>query len=238
MPTYVYKLKDESGKTLYGFTEADNKNNLKEKMRNFKYYFISAEVVDRKKIFESKVSIDTLLVFTRRLGSLIESGIPFITAMNILWRQSEDKTIQLVVCHMRNRLEEGKNISMSMSEFPKMFNPMYLAMITVAEKAGGLVAILKRLISYLEYHKLFITRTKKAILYPSIVAGFAVLVVIVMFVVLVPQFAKVLGGLRVELPGITKLVIAISNLMRSPVFIFSVIGILRQIISTKNVRTF
>lgn len=221
MRNYVYKLKDESGKTLYGFSEAHNKKDLKKRLRHSSFFFISAELYDRKKIFGSKVDLESLLVFTRRLASLIEAGIPILTAMHILWRQTEDKTIQLVISHIRNRLEEGKKISIALDDFPKMFPPMYRAMISVAEKAGGLVVILKRLTKYLEYQKLFITRTKKAILYPMIVIIFAFLVLIVMLVFVVPLFQTVLMQLNIDLPFLTKVVLGLSEMLRSPVFILS-----------------
>lgn len=219
MRTYIYKLKDETGKTLYGFSEAYNKKDLKKRLRHSSFFYISAEISDRKRIFNSKVDLEALLVFTRRLSSLIEAGIPILTAMHILWRQTEDKTIQLVISHMRNRLEEGKKISIALDDFPRMFPPMYRAMISVAEKAGGLVIILKRLTKYLEYQKLFITRTKKATLYPTIVIVFAVIILICMFVFVVPKFQTVLAQLHVELPLITRVVLGLSQIMRSPLFI-------------------
>jgi len=221
MRNYVYKLKDESGKTLYGFSEAHNKKDLKKRLRHSSFFFISAELYDRKKIFGSKVDLESLLVFTRRLSSLIEAGIPILTAMHILWRQTEDKTIQLVISHIRSRLEEGKKISIALDDFPKMFPPMYRAMISVAEKAGGLVVILKRLTAYLEYQKLLITRTKKAILYPLIVIIFAFLVLLVMLVFVVPLFQTVLKQLNIELPLLTRVVLGLSELLRSPAFILS-----------------
>lgn len=235
MRNYVYKLKDESGKTLYGFSEAHNKKDLKKRLRHSSFFFISAELYDRKKIFGSKVDLEALLVFTRRLSSLIEAGIPILTAMHILWRQTEDKTIQLVISHIRNRLEEGRKISIALDDFPKMFPPMYRAMISVAEKAGGLVVILKRLTKYLEYQKLFITRTKKATLYPAIVAIFAFLVLIGMFVVVVPRFQVVLEQLHVELPFITRAVLGMSEMMRSPIFMIGAFLFLVIIISVYKV---
>lgn len=222
MTNYLYRLKDQTGKTLHGFAEAEDKKELKQKLRHSNFYFVSAEPFDREKIFNQKADLDSLLIFTRRLASMIESGIPILSAMHVLWRQTEEKKMQLVISHIRSRLEEGKNISVALDDFPRIFPTMYRAMIGVAEKAGGLVMILQRLVKYLEYQKLFITRTKKATLYPMIVIIFAFLVIICMFAFVVPTFSKVLFQLKIELPFLTRVVIGISQLIRSWIFILLV----------------
>lgn len=215
MKTYVYKLKDENGKILYGFMEADDKIDLKKRLRQSSYFFVSAQPFLREKIFKIKGNLEMLLMFTRRLTSLIESGIPILTAMNILWRQTEDRTIQLVVSHIRQNLEQGQKISEALEDFPNIFPKIYIAMIAVAEKAGGLVAVLRRLTEYLTYQKEMMTRIKKATLYPIIVTIFAFLVVMFMFMFVVPTFSKALFTLKVELPWLTQVIINFSMFIRS-----------------------
>ncbi len=223
MKSYIYKLKDDSGRPLFGFIEARSVSEVKEHLRGSSFYFIGAKPYDKKHIYAKKVKLDILLMFTRRLSTLIESGIPILLAMNILWRQTEDKTMQLVISYVRLNLEKGKKISEALGEFPNIFPPLYLALISVAEKAGGLVAVLKRLTQYLEQRRQNIMRTKKVTLYPSIVVSFAILVIICMFAFVVPTFQKVLFKLNVELPALTRIVIGISEAMRSWAFILSVL---------------
>jgi len=226
MKNYIYKLKDQSGQNLYGFMEAHHEKDLKRKLRDNRYYFISATVSTKSAIFKRKATLETLLMFTRRLSSLIEAGVPILPATNILWRQTEDITMQLVISHMRQNLEEGKNISVAFKDFPKIFPLLYSSMISVAERAGGLVLILNKLTSYLEYQKNMITRTKKATFYPMLVIGFSTLVLMGMFTFVVPTFTRVLIKLKVELPFITKVVISISSFIRSwPFMVLLVLGV-------------
>ncbi len=145
MGSYVYQLKDERGRALFGFAEAVNLSELKRRLRNGQFYFISAHSFDEAKILKKKVNQEALLVLTHRLASLIDSGIPILAAMHILWRQTEDKNLQLVVSHMRSRLEQGCKISEALEDFPSVFPPLYRAMVGIAEKTGGLSAILKKL---------------------------------------------------------------------------------------------
>lgn len=229
MKNYIYKLKDETGKTLHGFMEAEDKAELKRKLTRSKLYFIAAHPYPKEKIFQKKVSLDTKLMFTRRLTSLIESGIPILSAVYILWRQTEDKTIQLVVSHLYKKLENGQPISEALAEFPNIFSSMYCAMIAVAEKTGKLPAILRKLGEFLQYQKESTMRIKKATLYPTIVIVFAFLVLICMFTFVVPTFRKVLEKLNVELPLITNIVLGISAVLSSWLFwafvIFTGIGL-------------
>jgi type II secretory pathway component PulF len=219
MKNFIYKLKDDTGKAIYGFSAVKDKEELRRRLRKNNYFFISACLYSREKIFRKKISLDALLMFTRRLSSLIEAGVPILTAVSILWRQTEDKTLQLVISHIRVQLEEGNSISQALEDFPLIFSTMYCAMIAVAEKSGALVDVLKKLTQYLEYQKETITRTKKVMLYPTIVMIFTVLILVFMFTFVVPTFHKVLLKLNVELPVLTKVVLVISAAMRSRQFL-------------------
>ena len=229
MRTYIYKQKDDTGKTLHGFLEAYDKKDLKKRLRHSNYFFVAADPTRRERIFNQKVDLETLLVFTRRLSSLIESGIPILGAMHILWRQTEDEKMQLVISHIRNRLEEGKTLSSALDDFPRIYPPIYRAMIEVAERAGGLVVILKRLTEHLEYQRVFVARIRKATWYPVFVIGFALLVFLGMFTWFVPTYQKVLVRLNVELPLFTRMVLSISEFLRSPLTISGIIVVVAGI---------
>lgn len=215
MAAYIYKLKDDTGKVLWGFMEADNKKDLKHKLRSSHFYFIASQRCRPRAVFHRAVDCDTLLMFTHRLASLIGAGIPIVSAMHILWRQTEDHTLQLIISHLRRHLEEGNKVSEAMRDFPRVFPPMYRALIAIAEKSGGLVAVLEKLTEYLQYQKQVMTRIKKASLYPAIVVVFSILVLTAMFVFVVPVFQQVLGRLHVELPVLTRAVLEISRLLKT-----------------------
>lgn len=219
MPNYLYKLKDENGKSIYGFWEATDIRELKSRLRQFGAYFISAKVFNTQQLKNEKVEFDTLLMFTHRLTSLIESGIPILQTLSILWKQSEEKTMQLVLSRMYRRVEDGENISSALDEFPNIFPFLYRSLIHVAEKTGSIVFILRKIVEHLEYQRQFMSRIKKAMMYPLIVMSLTILVLIGMFTFVVPTFQKVLMGLNVQLPFLTRLVLGISDVMRNPFFI-------------------
>lgn len=222
---FVYQLKDETGKKMYGICEATDLRDVKRQLRESTFYFISAQPIQIQRVFRTKADLESILMFTRRLSSLIEAGIPIVSVMNILWRQTEDRDMQLVISHIRKNIEQGNTIVSAMDYFPFIFSPMYRSLISVSERSGGLVYILKRLVTYLEGQKALITRVKKATFYPLLVAGFALLVLAGMFTFVVPTFQKVLMRLNVELPVLTRAIIAISEFMRSWAFLGLVVAL-------------
>ncbi|MCA9406048.1 MAG: type II secretion system F family protein, partial [Candidatus Omnitrophica bacterium] len=131
---------------------------------------------------------------------------------------------QIIVSYIKKQLEEGNRISASMDAFPNCFPLVYRALIKVGELGGALVPVLKKLSEYLDYQAAMIARTKKALLYPSIVLVVAFLVVLFMFFFVVPRFAVILERLKVDLPVITQMVMAFSDFVRSPWF-FVLLGL-------------
>ena len=219
MACYIYRVKDAYGRSLHGLIEAEDKKEVKRRLNHEDYFFVSAHPCNKEALFKQRVKFQTLIMFTHRLTSLIEAGIPILAAMNILWRQTEDKTIQLVVSHMRSQLEQGSQISSAIDDFPQIFPLVFRALIRVGELSGALVPVLRKLGEYLDYRAQVVSRTKRATLYPTIVIVFSIMVVIGMFAFVVPTFQKVLIKLKVDLPWITKAIIGISEAIRSPMFI-------------------
>ena len=218
MSMFLYKLKDETGRVFWGVVEARDKKEVKRKFRSTEYFLIGVESYSKKKLSQMRLPLDALVIFTHRFYSLIEAGLPILSALNILWRQSESHDVQIITSHIRKCLEDGSNLGEAINEFPLVFPVMYRALISVAEEGAGLVPILAKISEYLEDQKAFIARAKKAVLYPSLVLVFAVLVLLGMFLFVVPTFQKVLEKLHVKLPFFTQLIFHISEVLRSGYF--------------------
>lgn len=219
MPSFIYRVKDETGRVFSGVMEADNVRSLRRKLHDSGYYVISvSSVKERKEVpfFSKRITLDVLLTFTHQLSSMIEAGLPILMSLDILWREIDHPKMQIVISQLRNRLSEGSSFSEALEEFPQVFSPMYRALFKVAETGGGLVTVLKKLTQYLEKQKEFITKVKGALMYPLIVVGVAILVVIFMLLFVVPTFQKVFRTLKIELPFFTWMIINISKLMHSP----------------------
>ena len=215
---FIYTVRDETGKTFCGLVEAPDPRTIKRNLRSSNLYFVNARRYNANTLYKKRVNLETLLMFTHRLYSLIEAGIPILATLNILWRQTEDLTMQLVASRLILRIEGGDNLSESLSEFPNIFSNIYIAMIIVGESGAGLVPLLRELSQYLEEQKKFISRIKRATIYPSVVLVFAFLVMMFMFIFVVPTFERVLRTVNVETPIVTQILIALSNMIRTVYF--------------------
>lgn len=226
MATFLYKIKDDSGRTLWGINEASDINAIKKQFLGTEYYFISAHYYNKAQLANISLNLDHLLIFTHRFSSLIESGIPILQALHILWKQSETKNVQIIVSHIHKKLEEGSTLFEAFNAFPKVFPEMYLSLISVAEVGAGLVDVLRKLSQYLQEQKKFLARIKRITMYPTIILTFAFLVLIGMFTFVVPTFQKVLLKLHVKLPLLTQILFNLSGLIRNGYFIGFLFGTL------------
>lgn len=215
MSTYIYKMKDESGKILHGVLEAESKKDLKYKLHNSIFYFIAARPCRPEEIYKKKINDEDLLMFTHRLSSLVGAGIPILSATNMLWRQTDNRTLQLMISHLHRHLEEGNRICQAMKDFPRIFSALYQSLIGIAEKSGRLVVVLQKLTEYLHYQKQIMIRIKKATIYPMVVVGFAIVVLLALFTFVVPIFQQVMDRLDVPLPLLTRIILKISQLLKT-----------------------
>ncbi|RLJ02971.1 MAG: hypothetical protein DRP08_04070, partial [Candidatus Aenigmatarchaeota archaeon] len=230
MPKFVYKVKDDKGRAFSGVLEAENVKELRRKLRDTGYYVVSISPEKRKlSIFKQKIDLDTLLAFTHQLSLMIDSGLPILMVLDILWKEIENPRMQMIISQIKNSLNEGESLSKAVSRFPQVFPPMYRALLSVAETSGELSFVLKRLTEYLNTQKQFITKTKRASTYPILVIIFAIMVVLLMVILVVPTFQKVFAQIRVELPPLTKMIINISKMTRSLSF-WLIVGALSAMI--------
>lgn len=228
MPNFIYKAKDNEGKLFSGILEADNKKDLRKKLRNAGFYVTSVRIQKEKtrlSLFEKKINLDTLIIFTHQLTSMIEAGFPIIKALDVLWKEIDHPNMQIVISQIKNRINSGSSLSEAVNEFPEVFPVIYRSLLTVAESGAGMVPILKKLTEYFNKQKEFIVKIKKATTYPLIVITFAIFVVIGMLTFVVPVFRKVFTQIKVELPLPTQLIIGLSEIFRTFYFWLIVLGI-------------
>ena len=221
MPNFLYKVKDEQGKACSAISEAENVKSLKKALRDRGWYVISVHPAKEKRAFfflRRNVGLDALIMFTHQLCSMLDAGIPVLNTLDLLWKQTDDPDFQIVISQIRNSLARGASISASFNQFPEVFPPIYCALLGVADIGANLVKILRKLLEYLNNQREFMMKLKRAITYPAIVVVFAIVVMIIMLLWVIPVFQQVFKKINVELPLFTQIVINISVTMRTLTF--------------------
>ena len=160
-----------------------------------------------------KVTDKDIVVFTRQFATMIDAGLPLVQALDILSKQTENKTLAKTLGEVKGDVEGGSTYADALRKHPRIFSELYANMIAAGETGGILDTILGKLASYIEKSMKLKKRVKGAMMYPSFVIFAAVGVVAVIMVFVVPTFAKMFTQMGGILPLPTRIVIGISHFL-------------------------
>lgn len=161
--------------------------------------------------FLDKVSELEIIVFTRQLAVMLDSGLPIVRALQALKDQVRDKKLAEVVGEIIDRIDGGASLHESMSRHPEVFSELYLSLIKAGEKSGNLVEVLKRLAETMQRSHDFKAETKSAMIYPAIIVAVMIAVMLLMFIFVIPQLRSLYESMGAELPITTKIMLGISQ---------------------------
>jgi MSHA biogenesis protein MshG len=162
-------------------------------------------------LFAPKILHVDVLLFTRQLYTLLKAGVPIMRALAGLQDSSANPAMKTVLGSLRENLDSGRELSMSMARHPKIFTPFYLAMVRVGEMTGRLEEVLLRLFDHMEFERFMREQVKSALRYPSFVVMAMVAAMVVVNIFVIPAFSKVFAGFGAELPLMTRILIGFSN---------------------------
>jgi type IV pilus assembly protein PilC len=163
----------------------------------------------------ASVTDKDIVIFTRQLATMIDAGLPLVQCLEILGTQTENKSLAKIVTQVRSDVESGATFGEALKKHPKAFNDLYVNMVMAGEAGGILDTILQRLASYMEKFAKIKRQIKSAMIYPSVILSVAVGVVALLMVVVVPMLAGMFAEMGQALPLPTRIVITISNFLKS-----------------------
>lgn len=218
MPMYRYKARDRAGLSIKGELEVANEDILADKLENMGYLLISAEEFDPTSggfgadFFEKyrKVKLKLLVEFSVQLATLINAGLPLLSAIEALSDQAEDPLFKRIVGTVRRDISVGKSFSEALAEHPQAFSDFYVNMIRAGEAAGQLDNILITLSSFLEKDQSIKQKVKSAMMYPIAMLVISIAVVTFLVTVVLPSFVTIFKSSGIKLPLPTQLVMGFS----------------------------
>src|SRR5438067_2175703 len=217
--TFVYRVKDKSGKVLEGSLEADSVTLVANRLRSMGYVPIA---IDKKGSggvkrelsipgFSNRVKLKEIAVFSRQFATMINSGLTLLRSLTILAEQTENKVLAGIVDQVRLDVERGASLSQALAKHPKAFSRLYIAMVRAGETGGVLDAVLLQLASTIEKQVELKTKIKSAMTYPVAVLGLVLVILTAMLVFVVPMFKKLYTSLGGTLPVPTRILLAMSS---------------------------
>ena len=171
-----------------------------------------------------KVKDKELAIYTRQFSTMIDAGLPLVHCLNILAEQSESKNLRGVTASVARNVEQGGTLAESHRKHPRTFDDLFTNLVDVGETGGILDIVLQRLSIYIEKAAALKRKVKSALVYPASIISVAFLVIVFMLTFVIPAFAAMFKDLGAELPLPTKIVIWLSDFVRS--FILLIIAAL------------
>jgi type IV pilus assembly protein PilC len=156
-----------------------------------------------------------LVVFTRQFATMIDAGLPLVQCLDIQAEQQQNKNFGEVLGKVKNDVEQGSTFAESLGRHPRIFDELYVNLVTAGEVGGVLDTILNRLSTYLEKADSLKRKVKSAMVYPITVMVVAIGVLVLLMIKVIPVFEKMFKDFGGELPGPTQMVINVSHAMQS-----------------------
>jgi type IV pilus assembly protein PilC len=218
MAAFSFKALDLAGVPTTGEVDAEDKQVVAAQLRS--KGLIVIDIVEEKPtdvgdIFSrfKKVKADELTIATRQLSTMVSSGMSLLRALYVIEEQTENDVLKDAFVEVRKDVEAGMSLSEGLKRHPKIFNELYVAMVAAGETGGILDSTLIRVADQLEKDDALRRQVKAAMIYPSLIGGFALIVLVALVAFLVPVFEKVFKDFGGELPAITKFTVTLSHLM-------------------------
>jgi type IV pilus assembly protein PilC len=231
--TFTFKAVDLTGVPAKGELEAANKQAVTDQLRE--RGLIPLDIVEEKAALAQqdllerfrRIKSKEITVMTRQLATMVASGMSLLRCFYVLEEQTENDKLKQVIAEVRRDIEAGLSLSDSLEKHPKVFNRLYTAMVRTGETSGTLEESLDRVADLLEAADSLRRQVRAAMVYPSLIASFACLVLLALVAFLIPVFEKVFEDFGGELPSITKISVGASHLITGYWFILvpAVVGL-------------
>jgi type IV pilus assembly protein PilC len=163
-----------------------------------------------------KVKSKILMIFTRQLATLIDSGLPLLRSLHVLAKQERDKVMKKTIDKLADSVQSGSTFSDALALHPKIFNNLFVNMVKAGEVGGVLELVLTRLSEFQEKAAKIRNKILSAMVYPVIVMIMAMAILIFLLVFIVPRFQVIFQDLLGDkpLPPVTRFVLGVSDFMQ------------------------
>jgi general secretion pathway protein F len=219
---FEYTAVDAAGRERKGVLEGDTARQVRQLLRDQALLPVEVNEVSQTEKKESKakfsvgrgVSASDLSLLTRQIATLVRSGLPLEESLAAVSEQTEKPRVRSIVMGVRAKVMEGHTLADGLSDFPAVFDELYIATVAAGEQSGHLDTVLERLADYTENREQLRSRTMNAMLYPVLLFIVCISIVALLLTFVVPKIVKQFENSKAELPMLTQVLIGISDFLR------------------------
>jgi type IV pilus assembly protein PilC len=239
MPLYAWKGKNRYGDAVNGERIANSSEDLTRILQKEQIQVsgvsLRREPIKIPFLNHEKVKLKEISIYSRQLAVLIDAELPLIQSLNILAEQTRNKYFKKVITSVSEDVEAGSSLNQAKRKFPKVFDDLYCNLVASGEQSGSLDVMLQRLADYIEKIVKLRGQVRQAMIYPTAIITFALLVAVFLLWKVIPIFSGIFAELGAALPGITQGVITLSHFVQNYI-IFVFIGIIAAIFLFRHYR--
>jgi len=238
LEVFLWEGKDKRGKMLKGERSSRNQTLIRAELR--KQGITPSRIRKKPKPLlggaGKKIKPRDIAIFTRQLATMLNSGIPLVSAFGIIGVAAENPKMQKLVNQIRIDVESGSTLAESLGKHPYYFDELYVNLVASGESAGVLDQVLDNIASYKERIESIKGKIKKALFYPATVVAVAILVTAVLLVFVIPQFESMFQSFGGDLPAFTRMVVDASEELqaRGWLYLIIIVGAIVGIIQFKR----
>jgi general secretion pathway protein F len=232
VPIYTYKGYDaKSGSAKKGKIEADSPKTARSRLRQKDRIIVSElkeeasleRVRAKATLLSGKVNTQDVAIMTRQFATLQNAHVPLDESLKALTAQVENKVLRNTLQALREQVSEGKSLGDVLTQYPGVFNRLYVNMVKAGESSGTLGLVLERLADYLEKQVEAKGQVVSAMTYPAVMILANVALIGYLIMSLVPKLQKVFVSLRAPLPPYTRAIIAVSEFLQARWYVIPVV---------------
>lgn len=218
MGTYLYTALDKAGAYTKGKVDAGNEKKAIAMLEKEGFMIVNIKLEkasgwDKFNSMFERISWQDRIFFTRHLYTMLESGIALDHAIKTCAEQTTNQKLTEILNDVYNRIQKGQSLHSSLALYHKHFSNFYISLIRVGETSGKLDEVLEHLLEQQERDYDLRTKALGAMMYPSIIVSFLVVMVISMILFVIPKITSVLDQYKVELPLTTRILVGLSNFL-------------------------
>ncbi|MGB4440574.1 MAG: type II secretion system F family protein [Sedimentibacter sp.] len=224
MVAYKCNVVNQSGKKHKINHNAESKAEVIDYLKQNKYIIIdikkSESSIDLSKLNTKKIKSKDLAVFCKQLYAMLKAGVTIVNSLEILKQQTENKNLSKIIGQMYEDLQKGNTFSESLSHHKESFPSIFISMVEAGELSGNIDVIMNRLSTHFEKEYKIENKVKSAMTYPIILSVVCISVVVFLLTTIMPTFVDMYSSSGVPLPGITQVLINISNALKQYWYLF------------------
>jgi type IV pilus assembly protein PilC len=214
---FAYTAYTEDKKLVKGKVSATSEDTATELLSYGGFRVVSLKatlpLINKEKLLSrfSQIKSREIVMFSRQLALLLESGTDIVTALDLLQNQITNQTLKKMIGEISSDIRGGSSLSKALGKHPRAFSSMYTQAIAAGEQGGNLEVVLRQMADYMERGVTTQKRIKSALTYPVVVVIVAIVVIVIMVTKVFPTFINLYSQLSAKLPALMKMLMGLTN---------------------------